>query len=159
MVHLAVSRYNNASWRELKQFMEANQIQGCIYNTPVRITENVGLKTTVIVLEMNNDKNQIYAIGQIENYLRMDQYYKIHADNNYNRYSYRGERRILRKDFNDLEEAVIRIFDQMVFKGSGHMKRGQGIQVINKKKISKIMIGNKTLDQFMEDMFLFRTSE
>ena len=125
MVHIAVCRYNNTSWNELQRYTEANNIKGCMYNVPVRVTENVGLKTEIIVLEMNNDKNKIEGMGKIENYLRMDKYYKIHAVNNYNRYTYRGNSRLLRNNLSDVDYDISAtglsggiVIDEGIFVGS-----------------------------------------
>ena len=153
MVYLGTARYNKASWQELQTYIDKNSIKGCIYNVPIRIASIVPVRSEVIIMEMDNDNNTIKAIGLIENYLRVDKYHKIHKIGNYNRYSYLGNHRILRENFTDQEEMVFKVFDYLVFKGSGHMKRGQGITCISDKKIKNHYVENKTLDEYVYGMF------
>ena len=77
-------------------------------------------------------------ISKIKNYVYTNKKYKIYIDNNYNRYTYRGKERILRdtiKKYMKIEE-----LENDLFKGKGHLKRGQGITNVTKK------ITNKYLD-------------
>jgi len=156
MVHLGTLRYNNQTWEELDTYLKNNSIKGCVYNVPIRIATVVPIKNPVIIFEMNNTINKIMAIGLIENYLRMDKYYKIHKTNNYNRYSYLGHNRIVREDFNEQEEMVFKAFDYMVFKGSSHMKRGQGVTCISQKKLKNYQIDGLPIDEFVYKMFIDR---
>ena len=52
---------------------------------------------------------------------------RIYDDRNYNRYTYRSNYRIDRSIITTEEEKIFKIFDVLLFKGSRHMKRGQGI--------------------------------
>jgi hypothetical protein len=104
-----------------------------IYNVPISLHVSINHKKVYIV-EMNNDLNEVLAISSIQNncYHRR---HKIYADTNYNRYSYKGVRininhSKLIKYKTDLEE--------ILFKGSTHQKRGQGIQQISKCNLDKI---------------------
>tara|TARA_Y100000591_G_C21818881_1_gene692406 strand:+ start:922 stop:1395 length:474 start_codon:yes stop_codon:yes gene_type:complete len=156
MVHLGTVRYNNQTWKELDTYLETNAIKGCVYNVPIRITTAVPIKNPVIIFEMNNTLNKIMAIGLVENYLRVDKYYKIHKINNYNRYSYVGDHRIVRENFSKQEEMVFKAFDHMVFKGSSHMKRGQGVTCISEKKLKNYEIDGFPIDEFVYRMFTRR---
>lgn len=104
-----------------------------IYNVPISLHVSINHKKNYII-EMNNDLNEVLAISSIQNncYHRR---HKIYADTNYNRYSYKGVRininhSKLIKYKTDLEE--------ILFKGSTHQKRGQGIQQISKCNLVKI---------------------
>ena len=106
-----------------------------IYNVPISLHVSINHKKVYIV-EMNNDLNEVLAISSIKNncYHRR---HKIYADTNYNRYSYKGVRininhSKLIKYKTDLEE--------ILFKGSTHQKRGQGIQQISKCNLDKINV-------------------
>ena len=156
MVHLGTVRYNNKTWEELSTYLETNSIKGCIYNVPIRIATSVPIKSHVVIFEMNNTLNKVMAIGLVENYLRMDKYYKIHKINNYNRYSYVGTHRILREEFSEQEEIVFKAFDHMLFKGSSHMKRGQGVTCISEKKIKNYQIDGFPISEFVYRMFTHR---
>ena len=94
----------------------------------VHISQDVN----VFVLEMNNEEpNQIMGIGLIKNHAyRQKQYAYIHSISRYNRYTYTGEFRIDAEDMSDAEKQVLRRLEDIVFKGKGHLKRGQGIIMI-----------------------------
>ena len=68
------------------------------------------------------------GIGVIRNYVRMDKHFRIYQDGNYNRFTYQSKLRIDRDDFTDREMILIEAIEQLVFYGSTHIKRGQGIK-------------------------------
>ena len=77
----------------------------------------------LLVFEMNNDKNEIEGIGLIRNYLRMDKYYKVYSEGNYNRYTYQSPYRISRAEFTEEELKFCNMMEIIVFKGYNHIKR------------------------------------
>jgi len=99
-----------------------------IYNMPNIIHESVGENSCMFVLEMNNDLNKVTGIFKMKNKLCTKRHI-IYSDMNYNRYSYIGNR----KDRSCFDETIMVIIDNYLFKGSGHQKRGQGIQKINER--------------------------
>lgn len=139
MEKLGVTRFNEDTWKENKMWRTSRNYSGCIYNTPTRISKNVLPNCILFVLEMNNSTNKIEGIGLIKNHLNLQKKYKIYKDNNYNRFTYKSKYRIERKDLTESENQIINILDTILFTGSRHMKRGQGIQTIaewiNKNKI------------------------
>ena len=159
MVYIGTVRYNDQTWKELESYLNKNDNPNCIYNVPIRIAETIPIKSILIIFEMNNTLNKIMAIGLVENYLRMDKYHKIHKVCNYNRYSYTGNCRILREDFTNQEECLFKAFDHMVFKGCGHMKRGQGITCISEKKMKNYSIKDMSLSEYVYNMFKRRFRE
>ena len=108
-------------------------------------------KEKLYVLEMNNDTNQIMGVGIIRNFIKMDRHHSIYSDQNFNRFSYGGKRRIDRSNFTRDEHELIEKIEEKVFKGKGHLKRGQGIQKIPYERYTK-----SDLEQFKE-MFLSRS--
>ena len=74
---------------------------------------------------MNNETNKIEGIGKIVNYVHTDRKYKVYSDNNYNRYTYYGKVRINREMIKNKEK--LEKLEERLFKGKGHIKRGQGI--------------------------------
>lgn len=144
MIYLTSTRFNNSTWEQNCLFREKGKIEGCIYGVPRRIPEKIILNSEVIVIEMNNDINKIMGLGVIRNYLRMDKHYKIYQDGNYNRFTYKSELRVDRDEFSNNEILFIEILENLLFYGSTHVKRGQGITQLpdmllgkNKKKIIK----------------------
>ncbi len=126
-----VTRFNNDTYKEYLHWREKNRYTSCIYNSPTRITERLDPDEKIFVLEMNNSENKIMGIGYMKNHLIMDKKYKIYRDNNYNRYTYKGKRRLDRKELTTEDEEIIAILDILLFKGERHMKRGHGIQAIS----------------------------
>ena len=119
-----VTRFNNTTWAENQRWRERNNHTGCIYNSPVYIKDIVPLMITIYVIEMNNDTNKIMGFGKIMNKVYTDRKYDIYEERNYNRYTYRGSKRIETIDINDLK---IEKLQQRLFTGKSHLKRGQGI--------------------------------
>jgi len=115
------------------------------------ITEHMKSDAKIIVLEMNNDKNQIIGIGLVMN--RLDtRDYNIYKDVNYNRYCYIGKTRIPREELTDEEEITLKIFDKLCFEGTLHSKRGQGIIAFPTKILYRCR-KLRNLEQDLIDMF------
>lgn len=125
---LATTRFNNQTLHENKLYCASSNIgSGCLYGTPMRMKEHIPVKADVMVLEMNNSNNKIVGIGWVKNYVHMDKYYKIYSDGNYNRYVYKGKIHIPRDDFDERDMNLIEVLESLLFYGSRHSKRGQGI--------------------------------
>lgn len=119
-----VTRFNNATWEQNMRWKERKEYTGCIYNTPVYIKDNVPLMIIIYVIEMNNDTNKIIGIGKILNKVYTDKTYKIYEDGNYNRFTYRGKKRI---DVKDIISDKLEKLEKRLFTTKSHLKRGQGI--------------------------------
>tara|TARA_B100000085_G_C18292691_1_gene410872 strand:- start:184 stop:648 length:465 start_codon:yes stop_codon:yes gene_type:complete len=130
-MEICVTRFNNKTYLENKNFRENNNIN-CIYSTPVKISENILPNQELIILEMNNSINQIEGIGIIKNKIYLKEKYKIYSDKNYNRYTYKSKYRIDKNDFTSYEYIIIKKLEEQLFKSSFHCKRGHGIQIIPK---------------------------
>lgn len=130
MFYLATTRFNTATWAENCKWREKNDWSGCVYGTPVRVSDSYMPNAQMFVLEMNNDKNKIQGIGLVKNRIVIGKHHKIYSDGNYNRYTYKSVRRVSRKQLTKEQKKTIRILDVLVFKGSRHLKRGQGIKVV-----------------------------
>ena len=138
-MEICVTRFNNTTFDENQNWIKKhNNSIGCIYGSPIKISETILPYTTLIVLEMNNSKNIIEGIGIIENNCVREnkKYYKIYTDNNYNRYIYRSNFRINRTYFNNHEKEVISLLEEYLFKSAYHCKRGQGIQKLPKRVVN-----------------------
>ena len=83
MIYLTSTRFNNETWQQNRVFREKNQIDGCIYGVPKRLSEEIILNSEVLVLEMNNDINQIMGIGVFRNYLKMNKHFRIYEKNRF----------------------------------------------------------------------------
>ena len=125
MIKIMATRFNNKTWEENCRWREKNNFQGCIYNSPVYIKDDIPLQIPLFVIEMNNETNKIEGIGKIINYVHTDRKYKVYSDSNYNRYTYHGKVRINREMIKNIEK--LEKLEARLFKGKGHLKRGQGI--------------------------------
>ena len=143
-MEICVTRFNEATFNENRAWIKNNNSSlGCIYGTPVKISETIYPDSLLLVLEMNNTKNTIEGIGIIKNNLAREnrKYYKIYTDNNYNRFIYKSNYRIDRKNFTSYENEVIALLEDYLFKSAYHCKRGQGIQ-----KLPKTVVNNEEFD-------------
>jgi hypothetical protein len=134
MMEVCVSRFNNLTFNENKNFRERHDIS-CLYSCPIKITPNILPYAKLIVIEMNNDTNTIEGFGFIKNNLDTHTFkkkYKIYNDNNYNRYVYTSQRRIDKDNLSSYEVILIKELEHLIFKTSKHCKRGHGIQIIPK---------------------------
>jgi hypothetical protein len=122
-ITLAVTHFNNTTLLENERWRESNNYCGCIYNSPVSIKETIMLFSTVYVIEMNNETNKIIGIGVIKNKI-ISKHHKIYSDNNYNRYTYCGKKRINVSLFDD---NILCELEKRLFKGKNHLKRSHGI--------------------------------
>jgi hypothetical protein len=137
--YIGTTRFNNESWRENKRWRENNGFKGCIYNTPVHLAKHIRPESDIFVLEMNNDKpNRIMGIGLIQNHsYRQKEYAYIYSRGNYNRYTYKGSFRLDVENMTEEEKEVIKKLEDIVFKGKGHLKRGQGIIMVPLVRLEK----------------------
>lgn len=150
MTTICCTRFNNFTWDENVEWRENNDFNGCIYNTPKKIKDNIMPDVLIFVLEMNNDRNILTGIGFIKNHIHCDKYYRVYSEKNYNRYTYKSNYRIDRSNFTRKEMLYVQILEQLLFKGSGHVKRGYGIQ-----QIPTWILKNKVFDfcVFIRNMF------
>lgn len=156
MITIATTRFNKDTWIQNKRWRENNNFKGCIYGTPLMIRDNIPLGRNVFILEMHNDENEIKSIGFIKNRVIFDKKYKIYNWGNYNRYIYKGKYRINKTELTPDELFTLKILEKLVFKGSRHLKRGQGITQlpmwIIKNKI--INFTNKLKNMFIDRNYI-----
>ena len=127
-----LTRFNNETWQENKLWRERNEFNGCLYNTPIYIKEDIPILETLFVIEMNNETNKILGFGRINNRVHVDKKYNIHKDRNYNRHTYKGKLRI---DMNHISNpTLIEKFEKLedrLFRSKSHFKRGHGLQQLS----------------------------
>ena len=130
MFTLACTRFNTETWQQNVNYREKHKLKGCLYGTPIKVRENIIPDSTIFVLEMNNDKNEIEGVGLVNNQVRLNKYYKIYTDANYNRFTYTSKYRIGRDELDSEGKRVFEALDCSLFKGARHSKRGHGIQAL-----------------------------
>jgi hypothetical protein len=131
MLILMTTRFNTKTWNERERWIENNSWGGAIYGTPIRVnSKRVG---TMVVLEMHNTENKVKAIGLVKTQAwPTDKVHQIYGDRNYNRYIYKSSYRLILDQIEllPMEKKIIAIFNELLFKGACHLKRGQGIMAV-----------------------------
>ena len=125
---IATTRFNDKTYEQNVNYKSKIGHTGCLYGTPMKIKETIPLESNVYVIEMNNTTNKIEGIGLIMNKHILDKPYRIYDDMDYNRYIYKGNKRITVEAISDeYNKRVISVLEQLLFKGERHCKRAQGI--------------------------------
>lgn len=150
------TRFKTDTWNENATWKKNNNFNGGIYNTPKVLNTSILQDSLVFILEMHNDENRLMGIGLIKNVIHVDKYYKVYADNNYNRYTYKTTCRIDCEEFKKDEMMYIQIMETLLFKGSAHSKRGHGITLL-----PSLITENSIFDfkKFFMNMFNRRFSQ
>jgi hypothetical protein len=96
-VYLMTSRFNATTRIQNEVYRKQKWPNGCIYCAPEPISEKIPFNSKMIVLEMDNDINKIFAVGMFINKAFINKY-NVYVDGNYNRYTYIGKHRIKREE-------------------------------------------------------------
>lgn len=152
--NLMITCFTNKTLDENKTYRQKHNMTGCVYGSPLLVSQYIEFNKNLMILEMNNDQNRIMGIGLVKNngiYKKC----KIYNENNYNRFIYSGVYYIDRADLSDEEETIMKIFDILCFKGNRHMKRVIGIKSFPPDVLYRC---SKILDlvDFVRNMFLTR---
>jgi len=130
--HLFTTRFNLITKARNESYRNRKIPEGCLYGSPSTITCRVPQGRNIMVLEMDNDSNRIFGVGLIKNIPYYNKYRiygeQVESFEDYNRYVYVGKHHIKREDMTEEEEIVMKVFDELCFKGHMHMKRGQGLK-------------------------------
>ena len=152
--HLMVTVYNEKTRQESEEYRNRKMPNGAaIYCSPLPVATTIPQEENLMVLEMNNDTNQIMAVGLVVNRAHIEKY-SVYKDTNesYNRFVYMGKYRIKREDMTKEEEQIMKSFDNLCFKGNYHMKRGQGIRAFPSVILWRCR-NVVNLVEFVENMF------
>ncbi len=153
MFHIACTRFNNATYKENKDYRIAHN-EPVIYGPAFKIRDIYSPGSLIFVAEMNNETNKIEGIGLIKNSLNSDKRYNIYETLHYNRYIYRGVYWISREQLVILDSDINDILNNLLFKGKSHMKRGAGITILTKKLFTNWNYDLDTLKKKIKNVFL-----
>ena len=156
MFSVVTTRFDDYTWSENKNFREKNNLGGCVYGSPQPMSPKIIQDAYVFVIEMNNSTNQIEGVGLIKNTIRLDKYFRVYETGNFNRYVFRGKHRISRDDLLKINDQLVVILDQILFKGKTHLKRGAGFTQIPEKLLNheKCKSINLNIQHTIKDIFL-----
>jgi hypothetical protein len=139
-----------------------------IYGSTLKIRDIYSQGSQLFVAEMNNQTNKIEGIGLIKNCLTYDKRHNIYDNDDYNRYIYKGNYWLSRKQINQYNPEILEILDTVLFKGRSHLKCRIGITIITPKlfvhwdydlDILKKMVKNLFLDYFKYKLELLEEKE
>ena len=152
MIQILTTRFNSKTIEENKQWKKRKKINTCGYGLTTKIPESIPVGSYTYVIEMINDvenpdlgvnvinkikKGKIAGIGYIKNKYYPDNRSRIYGDHNYNRYVYIGENYITRDEIiNKFGNEIVIYLETILFTGSRHFKRGQGMTKLSLHRIA-----------------------
>ena len=153
MFTIVTDRYNDETWDASVRYREKKNL-ACIYAPPYKLAESIDINSPVVVIEMNNPKNQIMGIGLIKNKLVTDKIYKVQEDSNHNRYIYIGEYHISREVLDYYNPFLVYVLDEILFKGYTHSKRGSGLTKIPEKVLKLDVCEGINIKKEIKEIFV-----
>ena len=152
--YLMTSRFNNKSFREMREYCRDSKSAKVVYGSPKEISMYVPREAIMFILEMNNDTNRIMGVGLVKNNPYPNKHV-IYEDGNWNRHNFVGKHRIDRDELREDEEWIFKALDIICFTGCRHQKRNQGITIFPPDMIERC---KKRLDLvlFVANMFKAR---
>jgi hypothetical protein len=154
MFFIASTRFNESTWQENINYRIKNSIKGAIYGVSIKIYEKYPLNSIIFVIEMNNDINKICGIGIIRNSLSFDKKYKIYNESNYNRFIYKGDYWLSRDDILSCDEALVTMFENMLFKKKSNLKRLSGISFLTSKIYLNWKYNERDIRESIKNIFI-----
>lgn len=134
IIHLACTRFNDATWAENQAFRKKS---GCVvYGTDSPVSERIYPGEWMMVFEMNNTTNQIMGIGLISTSKSRVPPCAIYSNCCYNVCVYRGTQWFSRAQIDEIDPSIVQDADQVLFLKRSHMKRLSSITVLGEKVFS-----------------------
>lgn len=153
MFYIACTRFNNETYNENINYRNKyNEI--VIYGTSTKIRHIYPIGCLIFVAEMNNETNKVEGIGLIRNQLIYDGNKKIYNNSDYNRYIYKGNYWLSREDILRMNNEIITILDNILFKGKSHLKRFSGITILTKKLFTNWNYELHILQKYIKEIFM-----
>ena len=148
--YIGTTRFSAKTFDENKKWRTKHNWVGCCYGVNKKVSPTIPPNALIYVLEMNNDTNTIEGIGLVRNYINSEYNICIYeSDLNYNRYIYNSRYRIDKKNIQSPK--MMNLLEHIVFTGSGHYKRGQGITTINWKNFDMSTV--RFIKTFFQNLF------
>ena len=131
-MYIATTRFTDETYYENMSYKERKNIGDVIYPCPMKINPKILLDVPIIVIEMNNSKNEVCGVSLIRNKLVFN-VRNVYSHSTFNRYVYVGKYHINREMLMRINENLLLMLDTILFKGRSHQKRLQGISLIREK--------------------------
>ena len=101
----------------------------------MKINPKLLLDVPIIVIEMNNSKNEVCGVSLIRNKLVFN-IRNVYSHTTFNRYVYVGKYYLSREMLMRINERLVTMLDIILFKGKTHQKRLQGISLLRDKLLT-----------------------
>jgi hypothetical protein len=136
MIYIGTTRYNTTTLAERNKWIKKKKWDGCAYGFDKKLPETIPSYQWCYIIEMINDINKIAGIGYIKNEYCPLARSRMYSEEHYNMYVYKGKKYISRENLYKNFPKTIEYLEQILFKGSTHMKRGIGVTLLNFNKFS-----------------------
>ena len=134
-MYIATTRFTDITYSENVLYREKKNIRGVIYPCPMKINPKLLLDVPIIVIEMNNSKNEVCGVSLIRNKLVFN-IRNVYSHTTFNRYVYVGKYYLSREMLMRINERLVTMLDIILFKGKTHQKRLQGISLLRDKLLT-----------------------
>ena len=127
--HIGTSKFTTETYKENVEFKKKHKKSSYTMATRmIPICNKIPVDVGIFILEMNNETNKIEGIGIIKNMpVKSEEVgIRIYNDDYYNTYLYYGKYHISRKKILENKDNIkcLHYLENLVFKGSHHLKRG-----------------------------------
>jgi hypothetical protein len=134
-MYIATTRFTDITSIENMLYKQRKNIKGVVYPCPMKINPKLLLDVPIIVIEMNNSKNEVCGVSLIRNKLVFN-IRNVYSHTTFNRYVYVGKYHINREMLMRINERLVIMMDTILFKGKTHQKRLQGISLLREKLLT-----------------------
>jgi hypothetical protein len=134
-MYIATTRFTDITSIENMLYKQRKNIKGVVYPCPMKINPKLLLDVPIIVIEMNNSKNEVCGVSLIHNKLVFN-IRNVYSHTTFNRYVYVGKYHINREMLMRINERLVIMLDTILFKGKTHQKRLQGISLLREKLLT-----------------------
>jgi hypothetical protein len=153
MFTIVTGRFNNETKQANYAYREKHGYK-CMYCIPTELSPKIYYGSDVFVIEMNNQTNQIVAIGHIKNIRAHDKYYRVHKNGNTNRYIYIGDTCISREVIHRENPQLVEVLEEVLFKGYTHSKRGSGLSLFPEKVLKFDICEKINIKKCIKELFI-----
>jgi hypothetical protein len=151
-MYIATTRFTDITYSENLLYKERKNIKGVVYPCPMKISPKLLLDVPIIVIEMNNSKNEVCGVSLIRNKLVFN-IRNVYSHTTFNRYVYVGKCHLNREMLMRINERLVIILDMLLFKGYSHQKRLQGISLLGDKLLTDERLEGMNIEDELKMIF------
>ena len=132
-------RFNNKTYIENLKWKQRKGYNGCAYGLNKPLSIKIPTGKFIYIIEMNNEINKIMGIGKIKNVIIHSNRSRMYNDENLNNFIYKSHDFISRLKIIETQPKgckVLKLLENILFRGSKHFKRGQGCVMLPWTRIS-----------------------